>query len=148
LRVPGKHKTDHHTGHNPTNGAPHADARKLQGRVAHLPERDRIDQCQGRHVDHHVGQYERIKRAEIRRSIKLIQQYRAYQVQHGEDAFGIEETVSDQTDHKRRDDRTPGLGRERHADLPAAGAQITGEEGTEGDEPSTPDKELQEHHGA
>jgi len=41
-----------------------------------------------------------------------------------------------------------GLGRERHADLPAAGAQIAGEECTEGDEPSAPDKKLQEHHGA
>ncbi|MNG04345.1 hypothetical protein D3C84_874710 [compost metagenome] len=69
-------------------------------------------------------------------------------MQHREDALGIEETVGNQPNHKGRDDRPPGLGRKRHADLPARGAQIAGKERTEGDEPATPDKELQEHHCA
>ncbi|MNL28186.1 hypothetical protein D3C87_1498190 [compost metagenome] len=148
LRIPGKHKTDHHAGHDPANGAPHTYARELQCRVAHLAKRDRVHQRQGRHVNHHVRQHERVKRAEVRRAIELIQQHRAHQMQHREDAFGVEETVSDQTNHERGNDRPPGLSRKRHADLPATGAQVAGEERTEGDEPAAPDKELQEHHCA
>ncbi|MNP22058.1 hypothetical protein D3C76_1147060 [compost metagenome] len=147
-RIPGEHKTDHHAGDDPTNGAPHPDARELQRRVAHLPERHGVDQGQRRHVDHHVRQHVRVEHAEIRRRIQLIQQHRTEQVQHRQDPFGIEETVGDQANDKRRNDRPPRLRGKRHADLPAAGAQRAGKKSPQGDEPATPDKELQEHHHA
>jgi hypothetical protein len=65
-----------------------------------------------------------------------------------EHPLGIEVTVRNQPNDKWGDDGAPRLSRIRGTYLEAAGRQALCEIAAQGDKPTTPDKELQEHQHA
>ncbi len=118
----------------------------MHGGVIHLPEADRIDQCQCRHIENHVAEQTRVKVREALRHRQPVQQRRTDQVNDPQQSLGIEVLVCDQPDHEGRNDGAPGLGGVSERALGPGGSQIDREVAAHRDEPPAPDKELKQHH--
>ena len=146
LGIPGlENLADEDAGHDPADGAQHADTGEFAARVLHLVERDGVDQREGRHVQGGVGQHGPEERSGRGHGRGVIQQSGAHDVQHAQHLLRREEAVGHHADEERRDDRAPVRGAVGIADVDAGKAefrQVTAHR----HHPGAPDEELEKHH--
>ncbi len=146
LRVPREQIADREPGDDPADGAPHADIAEVPRRVVHLPERDRVDERERRHVQDHVEQQIRIERGKLRRAREQVHQRSADQMDHAEQPLGVHVLVRDEPDDERRDDGAPRLSGIGQRAVGAAEAERARQIAAHRDEPGAPDEELEKHH--
>ncbi len=118
---------------------------ELLARVAHLVERDGIGQAQRGHEADGVDQQRPEERGRIGDARQPPQDDRAHQVQHAHDLLRLEKAVGQRTGNDGREYRAPVQRAVGGAHLQAIEADLE-QVGAEGDEPRTPQRELQEHH--
>ncbi|KAG1087721.1 hypothetical protein G6F40_013658 [Rhizopus arrhizus] len=143
------HPADQHAGDDPADTAGYAHQRELLFRRLHVPHRHAVGQCQRRHEQQHVAHHAGGECGEVRRGGRQPQQHRTGQVQDREDALRREVAIGDQPDQEGRDDGPDRLTEEGGRDLARAGLQrALHQVRAQGDEPRSPDEELQKHHRA
>ena len=93
---------------DPADRPQHADPRKLLFRTGHRAERQRVGQCQRRHVADEVEQHQRIERRELGHLGDGIQQTRPNEMQHRQNLLRGKEPIGDHSHEERRNNRPQG----------------------------------------
>ena len=145
-RIGVQDPANHDAGHDPADGAEHADDGELPARIAHVVERDRVGQRECRHVAERVGDQRGIERGEggLRRGEP--EEPAPTRCEDCHEAFAREEAIGHHAEEEWRDQRGDRGGAIGQADLRAREMQRPGQVGAHRDEPCAPDEVLQEHH--
>jgi hypothetical protein len=136
----------HQPGHDPSDRSEDPDGGELLARVLHMGEGDRVGQRQRRHVAEAVADERQVECAEGRERGRPPEHAGTDQVQQRQDPFGREEAVGHHPHEEWGHDGGNGERAVGQADLSAGKFEGGAEVGAHGDEPGTPDEELQEHH--